>query len=101
MPKSLHAAEEEPDIPRRYIGQRMRPVFEHALVDALGPLQMRARVTGDTAIEDMMVAAFDHIDRVDLHVAEMLDREPRGRVSVTEWRGDIAPLGMGPDGSGL
>ena len=48
-----------------------------------------------------MVAAFDHIDRVDLHVAEMLDREPRGRGSVTEWRGDIEPLGMEPDASGL
>ena len=56
----------------------MGPVFEHALVDALRLLQIGAAIGGDAAVEDVMVAALDHIDGVDLHIAEMLDR---GRAS--------------------
>ena len=44
----------------------------------------------------MVVAAFDHVDGVDLHVAEMFDR-CRGRLrSVAERRG-VEALGVEPD----
>ena len=73
-PVQLHRRDEEAEILRRHIGQRMRPVFEHALVDALGLPQVGAPVVGDAAIENVMMAALDHVDGVDLHIAEMLDR---------------------------
>ena len=79
----------------------MRPVFEHALVDALGLPQVRAGIGGDAAIENVMVAALDHIDGVDLHIAEMLDcRRDRLR-PVAERLGCIEPLGTQPDSPGL
>ena len=37
-----HRRDEEAKIPRRHVGQRMGPVFENALVDALGLPQVRA-----------------------------------------------------------
>jgi hypothetical protein len=49
----------------------------------------------------MMMAALDHVDRIDLYVTEMLDREPRRRWPVAEWHGDIEPLGLEPDASSL
>ena len=52
----------------------MRPVFEHALVDALGLAQIRAPVGGNAGPQDVVVAALDDVDGVDLHIAEMLDR---------------------------
>ncbi len=79
----------------------MRPVFEHALVDALGLPQVRAGIGGDAAIENVMVAALDHIDGVDLHIAEMLDRR-RDRLRPGAKRlGCIEPLGTQPDSPGL
>ena len=56
----------------------MGPVFEHALVDALGLTQVRAPVVGNPGPENMVMAALDDIDGVDLHIAEMFDRR-RGR----------------------
>ena len=52
----------------------MGPVFEHALVDALGLPQIGPAIIRDTRIQNMMVAALDDVDRVDLHIAEMFDR---------------------------
>ena len=52
----------------------MRPVFEHALVAALGLPQIGAAIVGDAGVEDVVVAALDHVDGVDLHIAEMGDR---------------------------
>ena len=73
-PVLLHRRDEEAKILRRHIGQRMGPVFEHALVDALGLPQVGAGVGRDAAIENVMMAALDHVDGVDLHIAEMLHR---------------------------
>ena len=51
----LHGGDEQAKILRRHVGQRMRPVLEHAFVDALGLPQVGAGVIGDAAIENMMV----------------------------------------------
>ena len=71
---TLHRRDEEAKILRRHIGQRMRPVFEHALVDALGLAQIGAAIGRDAAIENVVMAALDHVDGVDLHIAEMVHR---------------------------
>ena len=78
----------------------MRPVFEHGLVDALGLTQMRALVAGDARVQDVVVAALDHVDGVDLHVAQMLHRRARRLRPVAERRGRIEPLRAQPDASG-
>ena len=96
----LHGGEEEPDIPGRHIGQRVRPVFEHGLVDALGLMQVRALVAGDARVEDVVVAALDHVDGVDLHVAQVLHGGARRLGPVAERRWRIEPLGAQPDAPG-
>ena len=73
-----HRRDEEAKILRRHIGQRVRPVLEHAFVGALGPAQVGAGIGRDAAIENVVMAALDHIDGVDLHIAEMLDRSGDG-----------------------
>src|SRR5262245_2429632 len=75
----------------------MRPVFEHRLVDALGLLQMRTLVAGNAREEDVMMAALDHVDRVDLHVAQVLHRSASGRRTVAKRRGALEPLCPQPD----
>ena len=97
----FHRRHEEAEILRRNVGQCVRPVFEHALVDALSLPQVRAVIGGDSAIENVVVAALDHTNGVDLHIAEMLDRR-RDRL----WPGAkrirrIEPLGTQPDLPGL
>jgi len=44
----------------------------------------------------VMMTALDHVDRVDLHVAEMLDRRLRGRGAHAERRRTVEPLGAQP-----
>ena len=86
-PVQLHRRDEETKILRRHVRQRMRPVFENAFVDALGMMQIRASIIGDAIPEDMMVAALDDVDGIDLHVAEMLDRR-------CAWPADLRQTGL-------
>ena len=79
----------------------MRPVFEHALVDALGLPQVAAGVGRDAAIEDVMMAALDHVDGVDLHIAEMLHRRRDRLRPGAKRRARIKPLGVQPDSPGF
>ena len=92
-----HGADEEAHVAHRHIGEGVRPVFEHALVETLGPLQMRALIGRDARVEDVVVAALDDVDGVDLHIAEMLDRQPRRLGVVAERRRMVEPLGREPD----
>ena len=93
-PVALHGGDEKAQILRRHVGQGVRPVFEDALVDALGLSQMLAPIGGDARPENVMVAALDDIDGVDLHVAQMLHRRARRLRPVTKGRGGVEPLGM-------
>ena len=81
----------------------MRPVFEHALVDALGLAQIRAAIFGDTGPQNMVVTALDDVDGVNLHVAEMLHRSRTACGPSPNGGGGIEPLGAQPDvpGRGL
>ena len=99
-PMQLHRRDEETKILRRHVRQRMRPVFENAFIDALGMMQIRAPIIGDAIPEDMMVAALDHVDGIDLHVAEMLDRSLGGLRAFAKRGFGIKPLSPQPDRSG-
>ena len=79
----------------------MGPVFEHAFVDALRLLEIGAAIGGDAAIEDVMVAALDHVDGVDLHIAEMGHRLGGRLRALAEWRRRVQPLRPQPDAAGL
>jgi hypothetical protein len=78
----------------------VRPVFEHRLVDGLHLVQMLAPVSGNARVEDLVMAAFDHIDGIDLHIAQVLHRGARRLGSVAEWRGFVEPLCAQPDAPG-
>ena len=78
----------------------MGPVFEHASVGALGLAQVGPAVFGNPVPENMVVAALDHVDGVDLHIAEMFDRGGHGRRPLAERRASVEPLGAQPDAPG-
>jgi hypothetical protein len=48
-----------------------------------------------------MVAALDHVDGVDLHIAEMGDRVSDGLRALAERCAGVEPLGAQPDLAGL
>src|SRR5258708_19972031 len=73
---AFHGGNEETQISAGHIGQRMGPVFEHASVDALRLAQIRAAIGGNPVPKNVAMAALDHINGVDLHIAEMLDGGP-------------------------
>ncbi len=79
----------------------MGPVFEHALVDALGLTQIRAPVGGDPAPQDMVMRAFDDIDGVDLDIAQMFHRGRCRLRPLAERHLAVEPLGTQPDAPGL
>ena len=71
----------------------MRPVFEYALVETLGSAEVGAAIFRDPAPQDVVVTAFDDIDGINLHVAEVLHRRSYRLCSPAERRGGIEPLG--------
>src|SRR3977135_3813371 len=79
----------------------MRPVFEDRLVDRLCLAQMVALVSGNAREEDLVMAAFDHIDGVDLHIAQVLHRGANRPGPVAKRRGFVEPLGAQPNTSGV
>ena len=79
----------------------MRPIFEYRFVDALSFVQIRALICRDTAVENVMVAAFDDIDRVDLYIAEMFNGKTHSFRAVSERRRGVQLLCMKPDASGV
>src|ERR1700704_241546 len=79
----------------------MRPVFEDGLVDRLGLAEGGGVISGKARVEDLVMAAFNHMDGVDLHIAQVLHRRAsRGR-PVAKRRGFVEPLGAQPDASGV
>src|SRR5262249_39749695 len=67
----------------------MGPVFEHRLVDGLPLTQVIAPVSRNARVENVVMAAFDHVDGVDLDVAEMLHRRARPLRPVADGRGPV------------
>ena len=79
----------------------MGPVFEHGFVDALGLTQIGAPIAGDPGPENMVVAALDDVDGVDLHIAEMFNGGGGRLRALAERRRRVEPLGAEPDPPGL
>src|SRR6185312_9410204 len=92
---------EDVQVGRRHIGQRVGPVFEHAFVDALGLAEIRAPIIGDAGPEDMVVAALDDVDGVDLNIAEMGERIGDGLRTCAERGGHVEPERAHPEAPGL
>ena len=63
----------------------MRPVFADSFVEGLSLAQVIPAVSGNAAPQDMMMAAFNNADRVDLEIAKMFDRRA-GRVGTVAER---------------
>jgi len=63
--------------------------------------QRMAAVAGNPIPENMVVAALDDVDGVDLHVTEMLDGCRRRGRSLAERLARVEPLGAQPDLAGL
>jgi hypothetical protein len=102
-PVPLHRRHEEAQIPGRDVGQGVGPVFEHALVDALGLAQIGTGIGRNAVPENVVMAALDHVDGVDLHITEVLDGRRRRRRPLSERRLRVEPLRAQPDmpGCGL
>src|SRR5260370_32900689 len=94
---AFHGGNEQTQISAGHIGQRMGPVFEHASVDALRLAQIRAAIGGNPVPQNMVVAALDHINGVDLHIAEMLDGSRSRGWSVAARRFSVEPLRAASD----
>jgi hypothetical protein len=97
----FHGADVEPHVGGWNVRQRMRPVLEHGFVDGLRLVEVLAPVSGNARIEDVVMAALDHVDGVDLHVAQMRHRRGGCLRPVAERRGAVEPLGAQPDESGV
>jgi len=92
-----HGGNEEAQIAGRHIGQCVGPVFEHAFVGALGMAQIGAGIGRNPVPENVMVTALDHVDGIDLHIAEVFDRCGRRLRPLAEWRLGVEPLRAQPD----
>ena len=79
----------------------MRPILENGFVDALRLMEMLAPVRRDARVEDVVMAALDDVNRVDLQVAQVRHRCRRGLRAGAEGFGGVQALGVQPDSAGL
>jgi hypothetical protein len=79
----------------------MRPIFENCLVDTLCLMQMLTPIRRNARVENVMMAALDDVDGVNLQVAQVLHRCRRGLLAGAEGFGAIQALGMQPDSPAL
>ena len=79
----------------------MRPILENGLVDALRLMQMLAPIRRDTRVENVVMAALDDEDGVNLQVAEVRHRCRRGVWAGAKGFGGVQALGIQPDSAGL
>lgn len=93
----LHRRQEVSQVPGRYVRQGVRPVFEHRLIATLRNVQVITPVGRDAIEQDVVMAAFHHIDRIDLYIAEMLDRAADCLGSTTERLTTVETLRVQPD----
>ena len=97
-PVPLHGADVETHVGCGHVRQGVRPVFEHRLVEALRPVEVVAPIVWYPRKKDMMVAALDDVDGVDLHVSQVLDCRARRLGPAAEGR--VEPLRVQPDTPG-
>jgi hypothetical protein len=64
-------------------------------------MKMLAPIRRDARVEDVVMAAFDDVDGVNLQVAQVRHRCRRGLGAGTEGFDGVQALGMQPDSAGL
>jgi hypothetical protein len=79
----------------------VRPILENGLVDALCLMQMLAPIRRDARVEDVVMAALDDVDGVNLQVAQVRHRCRSGLRTGAEGFGGVQALGMQPDSAAL
>ena len=79
----------------------MRPILEDRFVDALCLMQMLAPIRRDARVEDVVMAALDYVDGVNLQIAQVRDCCWRGLRAGAEGFGGVQALGMQPDSARL
>jgi hypothetical protein len=57
-------------------------------------MQVLAPVAGDARPENVVMATLDHIDRIDLHITQMLNGNARGLRPVAKRFANVESLGM-------
>src|SRR3546814_4872659 len=62
----------------------MSPVLENSLVDGLCLVQVLTPIRWNSCPQNVVMAALDDVDGVDLYIAKMLDRRRRGYGAVPE-----------------
>lgn len=97
---ALHLRSEETNVRRRHIGERVCPILENALVDGLRGAEVLASIVWNSCPQDVMMAALDNVDRVDLHVAELSDRSRSRHNTHAEGRQTVKALGAEPSATG-
>ena len=101
LPVAFHRRQKEAQVLRRDVREGVGPVLKNRLIDALGSMQVLAPVVGNSGPQDVVMAPLDHVDRVDLNIAEMSDCCGRRRRAGSEWSWPVEPLGTKPDPPGL
>ena len=72
-----------------------------AFADALRLVQMLAPIRRDARVKDMVMAALDHVDGINLQIAEVRHCCGRGLRAGAEGFGDVQALGVQPDSARL
>jgi hypothetical protein len=101
LPIPAHVADKETQVLRRHIRQGVRPILKNGFVDGLCLVQMLAPIGGNARVEDVVMAALDDVDGVDLQVAQLRHRRRRCLRAGAERFGGVQALGMQPDSAGL
>src|SRR5579883_1470261 len=95
-----HRAYVIPEIIDRQIRERVSPVLEHAALHRLCLIEVLAPVVRNPRVEDVVMTSLDHMDGVDLHVAEVPNGGGSCRGTAPERRIGIQSLSVQPDGLG-
>ena len=82
-------------------GERMRPILEHRLLNALDMMQIGPAIVGDAAKQNVVVTTLDNVDRVDLYVSQVLNRGLHGPLASAEGFALVETLGVEPDATGI
>ena len=75
----------------------MGPVFEDRLVGRLQLNEVGAAIGGNSGMKDVVVAALDDVDGVDLHIAKLGDGRECSVGALAEGFEPVEPLRRDPD----
>jgi hypothetical protein len=98
-PMSLHRRDKEPKISDRYVAECVRPVFEDRFADRLSMRQVLTGIRRNAIEQNVMVASFDDVDRVNLHIAQLFNGLTNCCRPIAERIPSTESLRMQPNGA--